>query len=386
MLEQPRDPRDISLWGDVTPDEWDDPLWQLRNRVDSLDGLRRIADLTDDEESAITDARGLFRIGITPHYATLIDPDDPDCPIRLQAIPRMGEFAVADFERDDPLAEDRDSPVPGIVHRYPDRVLFMVTHECAIYCRFCTRRRIVGDAQGSDSALLDGAIDYIARTPSVRDVLLSGGDPLVLSDRRLEDLLSRLRAIEHVEIVRIGTRLPVVLPQRITPELVAMLRRFHPLWLNTHFNHPFELAPPAVRVAMERLADAGIPTGNQTVLLRGVNDCPAVMRRLMHGLVRMRCRPYYLYNCDLSLGLSHFRTPVETGLRIIESLQGHTSGYAIPLFVVDAPDGGGKIPILPNHVTGQRRGALRLRSYNGVTSVYDDSTESAACRWCGEAH
>jgi lysine 2,3-aminomutase len=314
----------------------------------------------------------MFRLGITPHYATLIDPDDPECPIRRQVVPREEELVVAPFEREDPLNEDGDSPVPGLMHRYPDRVLLLLTHECALYCRYCTRRRIVGDHQGNDPRNLTAAIEYIRAHAEIRDVLISGGDPLSVSDHRLEDVLRWLRAIEHVEVIRIGTRLPVVMPQRITRSLVTMLRRYHPIWLNTHFNHPFELAPIATRQAMERLADGGLPTGNQSVLLRGINDSPAVIKKLMHELVKVRCRPYYLYNCDLSQGLSHFRTSIDRGLEIMESLWGHTSGYAIPTFVVDAPGGGGKIPLLPQYVVSRDQGQLTLRNFRGRVSTYWD--------------
>jgi lysine 2,3-aminomutase len=329
----------------------------------------------------------MFRLGITPHWATLIDPDDEHCPIRLQAIPRCDELFRLPSELEDPLAEDSYSPVPGLVHRYPDRVLLLVTHECPLYCRYCTRRRIVGDQKGNDPAEIRAAIEYIRRTPQVRDVLISGGEPLGLSDARLEEILGRLRSIPHVEIVRIGTRTPVVMPQRITNDLVTMLRRFHPIWLNTHFNHPFELAPSCTRQAMERIVDAGIPTGNQTVLLKGVNNCPRVMRRLLHELVKVRCRPYYLYACDESEGLGHFRVPVESGLEIVESLWGHTSGFAIPTFVIDVPGGGGKVPLLPNYVVS----ANLLRNFEGrhlrypMTRAAPPITDEI-CRACGAVH
>jgi len=368
MLDRPRDYREIALWRDLPEEEWNDWRWQLRNRIATPDALRSIVHLTDEEEGAMRGVGELFRLGITPHYATLIDPDDPACPIRLQAVPRRAELAVADIERADPLAEDDHAPAPCIIHRYPDRVLFLITHECALYCRYCTRRRIVGDGEGTSTAMIDAGIDYVRRTPAVRDVLISGGDPLAVSDSRLEYVIARLRAIEHVEIIRIGTRMPVVMPQRITDDLLAMLRRYHPIWLNTHFNHPFELLHPDARAAMERIADAGIPTGNQTVLLRGINDSAEVMKRLMHELVKVRCRPYYLYNCDLSEGLSHFRTPVATGIAIIESLWGHTSGYAVPTFVVDSP--GGKIPLFPDYLLDHGEEHLLLRNYEGKVSSY----------------
>jgi lysine 2,3-aminomutase len=372
MLERPRNRSEIPLWRDVADEEWNDWRWQLRNRITTVDALRRLVPLSVDEDRAAVPAGEQFRLGITPHYATLIDPDDPACPIRLQAIPRGAELAVADFESADPLAEDADSPAPCIIHRYPDRVLFLLTHECALYCRYCTRRRLVGDGEGTSTAMIDAGIEYVRRTPAVRDVLISGGDPLVVSDARLEYVIARLRAIAHVEIIRLGTRMPVVMPQRITTELLAMLRRYHPIWLNTHFNHPFELRHPDARAAMERIADAGIPTGNQTVLLRGVNNSPAAMKQLMHELVKVRCRPYYLYNCDLSEGLAHFRTTVAEGLAIIESLWGHTSGFAVPTYVIDAPGGGGKIPLLPDYLLERHAGRVVLRNYEGRISVYHE--------------
>jgi len=376
VLTRPHIAQEIPQWRDVAAAQWNDWRWQLKNRISTPRRLAEFFPLTPEERLATERSQVMFRLGITPHYATLIDPNDPDCPIRRQVVPREEELVVAPFEDADPLNEDGASPVPGLTHRYPDRVLLLITHECALYCRYCTRRRIVGDQKGNDPAHLANAIDYIRRHSQIRDVLISGGDPLSVSDHRLEDVLRRLRAIEHVEIIRIGTRFPVVMPQRITTELVAMLRRYHPLWLNTHFNHPFELAPIETRRAMERLADAGIPTGNQTVLLRGINDQPSVMKKLMHELVKVRCRPYYLYNCDLSEGLSHFRTPIDRGLEIMESLWGHTSGYAIPTFVVDAPGGGGKIPLLPQYIVSREQGRLTLRNYRGEVSTYwDGETE-----------
>ena len=391
MLTGARNRAEFPLWRHASDAEWNDWKWQFKNRISSPQQLRHVFPLTRNESEAADRSQHLFRLGITPHYATLIDPADPACPIRAQAVPRLEEMQSASFEREDPLQEDRDSPVPGLVHRYPDRVLLLITHECTVYCRYCTRRRIVGDHEGNDPKQIHAAIDYIRRTPQIRDVLISGGEPLGVSDSRLEDVLDRLRAIPHVEIIRIGTRMPVVLPQRITSNLTDMLRRYHPLWLNTHFNHPLELSPPETRVAMERLADAGIPTGNQTVLMRGVNDCPVVMRSLMHQLVKVRCRPYYLYNCDLAEGLSHFRTPISTGLAIIESLRGHTSGYAVPQFAVDAPNGGGKIPLLPNYLLSSGQGRIVLRNFEGKIATYHEApehpkAETGVCRMCGTGH
>lgn len=391
MLNAPRPWREIPAWRSATEAEWADWKWHFRNRLTTPEQLREVIRTTDEEEEGLRAAGSLFRFGITPHYATLMDPDDPECPIRRQAVPRRGELAVAEYEMRDPLHEDEHSPVPGITHRYPDRVLLLLTHECSLYCRYCTRRRIVGDQGPPSSAELEQAIAYIRQTPAVRDVLISGGDPLGLSDRRLERVIASLRAVPHVEIIRIGTRMPVAMPQRVTDGLVAMLRRYHPVWLNTHFNHPLELASPAARTAMERLADAGIPTGNQSVLLRGVNDCPVLMRELVRALVRVRCRPYYLYNCDLSEGLSHFRTPVETGIALIEALRGHVPGYAVPTFVVDAPGGGGKIPVGPDYLLHRAEGRVTLRNFEGRTAIYHEGgpvprDAHAACSRCGTDH
>ncbi|BAD39020.1 lysine 2,3-aminomutase [Symbiobacterium thermophilum IAM 14863] len=391
MLTKPRDWREIPLWADATEEQWNDWRWQVSHRITNLEQLKQVVNLTEEEEAAIRDSQHLFRLGITPHYATLIDPDDPHCPMRLQAVPKYAELAWADYEMGDPLHEDVDSPVPGITHRYPDRVLFLITHECSLYCRHCTRRRIVGDQEAMSTAMLDQAIAYIRAHPEIRDVLISGGDPLAVPDRRLEYVIKKLRAIPHVEIIRIGTRMPVVLPQRITPELVNMLRQYHPIWLNTHFNHPFEVQHPKAREAMERLADAGIPTGNQSVLLKGVNDCAVVMRRLVHELVKVRCRPYYIYNCDLSEGLSHFRTSVAKGVAIIEALRGHTSGFCVPTFVVDAPGGGGKIPVMPQYLISQSDGRVILRNFEGKISIYhegtpEDHVADGKCTLCGTDH
>jgi len=391
MLKAPRNWKEIPLWADATEEQWNDWKWQVSHRITNLDQLKQVVNLTEEEERAIRDSEHLFRLGITPHYATLIDPDDPNCPMRLQAVPKYDELAWADYEMGDPLHEDVDSPVPGLTHRYPDRVLFLITHECSLYCRHCTRRRIVGDQEATSTAMLDAAFEYIRNHPEIRDVLISGGDPLAVPDKRLEYVISNLRKIPHVEIVRIGSRMPVVLPQRITPELVDMLKKYHPIWFNTHFNHPFEVQAPAAREAMERLANAGIPTGNQSVLLKGINDCAVVMKKLVHELVKIRCRPYYIYNCDLSEGLSHFRTTVSKGLAIIEALRGHTSGYAVPTFVVDAPGGGGKIPVMPQYLISQSDGRVMLRNFEGNIAIYhegkpDDHIHDEKCTICGTDH
>lgn len=356
---------------EVTDQQWNDWHWQVKNRIETVDELKKYIKLTAEEEEGIRESLKTLRMAITPYYLTLIDPENPHCPIRKQAIPTVEELKRSPADLEDPLHEDSDSPVPGLTHRYPDRVLFLITDMCSMYCRHCTRRRFAGQHDcATPEKQIDDCIDYIARTPQVRDVLLSGGDALLVSDEKLEYIISRLRAIPHVEIIRIGSRTPVVLPQRITPELVNMLKKYHPIWLNTHFNHPNEVTPES-KQACARLADAGIPLGNQSVLLRGVNDCTHIMKKLVHELVKMRVRPYYIYICDLSLGIGHFRTPVSKGIEIIENLRGHTSGYAVPTFVVDAPGGGGKIPVMPNYVISQAPNRVVLRNYEGViTNLY----------------
>jgi lysine 2,3-aminomutase len=365
--------RRAPLWADVPDQQWEDWRWQLSHRLNSLEELSQIINLTPEEEEGARSA--LFRVDITPYFASLIDPDDPNCPIRRQVIPTSKELVAFDGMYEDSLNEDGHSPVPGLVHRYPDRVLMLLTTQCASYCRYCTRSRLVGDPSAQFSRHdYDRQIDYIARTPEIRDVLLSGGDPLVLPPKVLEDILRRLRAIEHVEIIRIGSRVPVFMPQRITPELVAMLRQFHPLWMNVHFNHAKELTPEASK-AVALLADAGIPLGAQTVLLAGVNDSVEVMKELVHKLVKNRVRPYYLYQCDLVEGAGHFRTTVSKGIEIIEGLRGHTSGYAIPTYVVDAPGGGGKIPVMPQYLISQAPGRVVLRNFEGFITTYDEPND-----------
>jgi lysine 2,3-aminomutase len=358
------------IWSGVPDNQWEDWRWQLSHRLNTLEELSQIIHLTPEEEEGCRSHN--FRLDITPYFASLIHPEDPNCPIRRQVIPTAKEAVAFGGMFADSLNEDGHSPVPGLVHRYPDRVLMLVTTQCASYCRYCTRSRIVGSASAQFSrADFDAQIEYIARTPQVRDVLLSGGDPLILPQRILEDLLRRLRAIPHVEIIRIGSRVPVFLPQRITEELVAMLRQFHPLWMNLHFNHAAEITPE-VTCALARLADAGLPLGSQTVLLAGINDSPAVMKELLHKLVRNRVRPYYLYQCDLVEGAGHFRTTISKGIEIIESLRGHTSGYAIPTYVVDAPGGGGKIPVMPQYVISQAPGKVILRNFEGFITTYNE--------------
>ncbi|MEZ7885027.1 MAG: lysine 2,3-aminomutase [Bacteroidales bacterium] len=375
------------LFPEVTDEQWNDWKWQVKNRVETLDQLKKYISLTPEEEEGVKKSLATLRMAITPYYISLINPDNPDCPVRKQAIPTGSETHQAAADLLDPLHEDEDSPVPGLTHRYPDRVLLLITDMCSMYCRHCTRRRFAG--QKDDESPVDNiqkAIDYIARTPQVRDVLLSGGDALMVSDAKLESIIQRLRAIPHVEIIRIGSRTPVVCPQRITDKLVDMLKQYHPIWLNTHFNHPDEITPEAAE-ACAKLANAGIPLGNQSVLLRGVNDCVNIMKRLVHMLVKMRVRPYYIYQCDLSMGLEHFRTPVSKGIEIIEGLRGHTSGYAVPTFVVDAPGGGGKTPVMPTYVVSQSPGKVVLRNFEGVITTYTEPTDyknECNCKDCQE--
>ncbi len=364
--------RESGLFADIPDELWNDWRWQYKNRIQTVEELKKYINLSETETKGIEKCLETLRMAITPYYLSLIDPDDPDDPVRKQAIPTEDELKFAQEDLSDPLHEDADSPVPGLTHRYPDRVLFLITDQCSMYCRHCTRRRFAGQHDCSVPAdQVDKAIDYIARHPEVRDVLLSGGDALMMSDEKLENIIRRIREIPHVEIIRIGSRIPVVMPQRITPELCNMLKKYHPIWLNTHFNHAKEITEESA-AACARLADAGIPLGNQTVLLAGINDCVHVMKDLMHGLVKIRVRPYYIYQCDLSMGLTHFRTPVSKGIEIIEALRGHTSGFAVPTFVVDAPGGGGKIPVMPNYVISQTPGKVILRNYEGVVTTYTE--------------
>ena len=363
------------LFPNVTDEQWNDWKWQVKNRIETYEELSKYFTFAPEEAEGIKKALAKFRMAIIPYYLSLIDPNDPYDPIRRQAIPAGEECNIAPADLNDPLHEDEDSPAPGLTHRYPDRVLFLITDMCSMYCRHCTRRRFAGQKDDeSPSERIEKCLAYIEKTPQVRDVLLSGGDCLMVSDQKLEYIIGRLRKIPHVEIVRLGSRTPVVCPQRITPELCEMLKKYHPIWLNTHFNHPNEFTPEAEQ-ALARLANAGIPLGNQTVLLRGVNDCVHVMKKLMHELVRNRVRPYYIYQCDLSMGLEHFRTPVSKGIEIIENLRGHTSGYAVPTFVVDAPGGGGKTPVMPQYVISQSPDKVILRNFEGVITTYTEPRE-----------
>ena len=380
-----RNYKDIPLWSDVTPEEWNDWKWQVRNRITDVETLKKVINLEPGEEEAVNEVLKKFRVGITPYYAALMDPDNSKCPVRMQAVPTIMETHISSSDMEDPLHEDADSPVEGLTHRYPDRVLFLITDQCSMYCRHCTRRRFAGQHDmGAPLERIDKAIEYIRNTPQVRDVLLSGGDALLVSDDRLEYIIKKLREIPHVEIIRLGTRTPVVMPQRITDDLVNMLKKYHPIWLNTHFNHPKEITPETTE-ACRKLADAGIPLGNQSVLLKGINDCPHIMKQLVHGLVKIRVRPYYIYQCDLSMGIEHFRTKVSKGIEIIEALRGHTSGYAVPTFVVDAPGGGGKTPVMPQYIISQSPNKIVLRNYEGIITTYTEPNaleEECQCDVC----
>ncbi len=380
------------LFQNIPDEQWNDWKWQVRNRVETLDELKRYVTLSPEEEVGVEQCLGALRMAVTPYYLSLIDPSDPHDPVRRQAIPTAAELYNAPEDDADPLHEDGDAPVPGLTHRYPDRVLMLITDQCSMYCRHCTRRRFAGQHDAPvASGRVDKCIEYVAAHPEVRDVLLSGGDALMLSDDKLEGIISRLRAIPHVEIIRIGSRVPVVMPQRITEGLCGMLKKYHPIWLNTHFNHPNEITPESAR-ACAMLADAGIPLGNQSVLLAGVNDCVHVMKKLVHELVKIRVRPYYIYQCDLSKGLTHFRTPVSKGIEIIEALRGHTSGFAVPTFVVDAPGGGGKTPVMPSYIISQSPRKVILRNFEGVITTYtepehyEETCQCEVCRGKRRAH
>jgi lysine 2,3-aminomutase len=365
-------PAPRGIWKDVPDALWNDWHWQQRERVTRLDQLERVLRVTPDERRAAVETEAEFQMGITPYYAALMDPDDPACPVRLQSVPTLGETFVSPADLEDPLAEERDMPTPGITHRYPDRVLFYTTHNCPVYCRHCTRKRKVADpTSAAAKKQIEASIAYIEQHTEVRDIVISGGDPLSLSDERLDYILGRLRAIPHVEMFRLGTRNLVTLPQRVTDDFVRMLREHHPVYVNTHFNHPKECTAEAFE-ATRRIADAGCPIGNQMVLLKGVNDDPAIVKELNHRLLLMRVRPYYIYQCDLAKGIAHFRTPVEAGIRIIEALRGHTSGLAVPQFVIDAPNGGGKIPVNPQYVVRREGKRWILRNYAGKTYEYEE--------------
>ena len=364
------------FWRDVSDSDWNDWHWQLKHRITTPEQLQRLMPtLTPEESAGAKLANHKLALAITPYFFNLIDPADEHCPIRRQVIPRIKETHIASWEMSDPCGEDSHSPVPGLVHRYPDRVLFLVTDRCAAYCRYCTRSRLVSNATGYDfHPEFDRQIAYIAQHPEIRDVLLSGGDPLLLSDEKLEHLLHRLRAIKHVEFLRIGSRIPVFLPQRITPELCAVLKKFHPLFMSIHSNHPRELTVE-VRDALGRLADAGIPLGNQSVLLKHVNDDAEIMKTHVQKLLMCRVKPYYIYQCDLISGSAHLRTSVRKGLEIMEKLRGHTTGYAVPTYVIDAPGGGGKVPVSPEYVLSRNADRVIIRNYEGKIFEYPETAD-----------
>lgn len=359
-----------AVWKDIPDKDWNNWIWQQQKRVKTIDQLSKVVNVTAAEKEAFEKSNEMFHMGITPYYASLMDKDDQNCPIRLQSVPSMGEMIISANDMEDPLAEERDMPVPGITHRYPDRVLFYTSHNCPVFCRHCTRKRKVSHpSTAAANKQLEDGLAYIESHKEVRDVVTSGGDPLSLSDERLEYVLSRLRAMEHIEIIRIGTRNLVTLPQRITHEFVEMIRKYHPIIVNTHFNHPKECTREAFD-ACAMLSDAGCMLNNQMVLLKGINDDPILVRRLNQMLLMMRVRPYYIFQCDLSEGLSHFRTPIEKGLEIMENLRGWTSGLAVPYYVVDAPGGGGKIPILPNYVVKHEGKKWILRNFKNKQFTY----------------
>jgi lysine 2,3-aminomutase len=371
MANTPFPSKRAPIYADIPDEKWNNWRWQLSNRINTVEEFEKVIPLTASERKALS-APNLFRVDITPYFISLIDPDDPDDPIRKQVVPTAGEMVPFTAMMEDSLAEDRHSPVPGLVHRYPDRVLMLVTTQCATYCRYCTRSRIVGDPSATFSRTdFEMQIDYLKRTPQVRDVLLSGGDPLVLAPKLLEELISRLREIPHIEIVRIGSRVPVFLPMRVTDELTDMLQKYHPIWMNIHVNHSNEITAELAE-ACDRLSRAGIPLGNQTVLLAGVNDNVHIQRKLVQDLVRIRVRPYYLYQCDLVEGAGHFRTPVAKGIEIMEGLRGHTSGFAVPMYMIDAPGGGGKIPVMPQYLISMSDHKVVLRNFEGFITTYEE--------------
>lgn len=362
----------IDIRSIATEEQWLTWQWQIKNRITEVSELRKYIKLLPDEEALFAKKDFSFRMAITPYYLSLIDQANPKDPVRMQAIPSVQESEVDGIDMADPLSEDADAPVPGMTHRYPDRVLLLLTDQCAMYCRHCTRRRKAGEHDAPmPKENVDQAIEYIRKHTEIRDVILSGGDPLTLGDERLDEILGSLSEIEHVEIIRLGTRTPVVCPMRFTPKLMQILKKYPNLWLNTHFNHPQELSELSAK-ALAMIAEAGLPMGNQSVLLKGVNDHVDVMKALVHKLVRNRVRPYYVYQCDLTEGIAHFRTPVSRGIEIIESLRGHTSGLCVPTYVVDAPGGGGKIPVMPNYIISQMPGRVILRNFEGVITSYTE--------------
>ncbi len=370
----------------VSDEQWNDWKWQTKNRVTTLEELEKYIPLTEDEKQGIKKTLVRFKMAITPYYLTMIDPSNPNCPIKKIAVPTGYEASIGKHDLEDPLHEDGDSPVPGLTHRYPDRCLLLITDMCSMYCRHCTRRRLVGenDCGAVSMDRIDAAVDYMKAHPEVTDVVVSGGDSLLVSDEVLEEILKRLRSIPHLQTIRFGSRTPVVMPQRITDEFVNMAKKYHPIWFNTHFDHSDEISIEAYE-ACQKLVENGFPVGNQAVLLAGVNDCVQTMRELMKNLIAMRVKPYYIYICDLSSGIEHFRTPVSKGIEIMEGLRGHISGLALPTFVVDAPGGGGKTPVMPQYIVSQSPGRVVLRNFEGVITTYyepENYKETCECEYC----
>lgn len=362
-------------WKNIPESDWENWQWQISNRVMTYEGLKDMLQLTPSEVIGVKRSKGRLLMAIPPYWLSLIDPMRQSCPIRRQAIPSAEEFDLSGNDMEDPCGEDRDSPVPGLVHRYPNRVLLLVTEKCAMYCRHCTRRRLVGcEAHLSSPQNFERAYDYIRSNRRIRDVLISGGDPLMLPDETIEDILKNLRSIPNVEFLRLGTRMPVTVPMRVTENLISIFKKYSPVWISLHFNHPKEITK-RVKRACDMLVESGIPIGSQTVLLRGINDRTSTMKRLMHELLKIRVRPYYIYQCDPAKGISHFRTSISVGINIMERLRGHTSGYAVPTYVVDAPGGGGKIPVAPNYVISQAKGTFTLRNYAGNIFTYHEPVE-----------
>lgn len=376
-----RDYREIEIWKNINENEWNDWRWQLRNRIMDLDTLKKVVNLTQIEEDGVKSSLRKLRMAITPYWITLIDENDPTDPIRRQAIPTIKELDIKEEDIFDPLFEEIDSPVKGLTHRYPDRVLFLITDQCGMYCRHCTRRRLAGEtdrARTKEELIL--GIEYIREHQEINDVLLSGGDALLVSDDTLEFIIKELRKIPHVEVIRIGTRAPSTLPMRITDSLVEMLKKYHPIWLNTQFNHYKEITEESKK-AVIKIVDAGIPVGNQTVLLKGINDCPIIQKKLVNELVKIRVRPYYIYQCDLSQGISHFRTSVGKGIEIIENLRGHVSGFKVPTYIIDTL-GGGKIPVFPNYLISLSDRKVILRNYEGGIFSYTEPIDKIS--YCPE--
>ncbi|MFA7576649.1 MAG: lysine 2,3-aminomutase [Candidatus Muiribacteriota bacterium] len=374
--------RNIPLFKDVTEENWNDWKWQLKNAIKDIPTLEKVIKISEEQKKELSKVLEKFRMAITPYYAALMDKEYELCSVRLQAVPSIKELNEDISDLADPLHEDVDSPVPGLTHRYPDRVLLLITNICSMNCRHCTRRRMVGfEDIHLERENVDKAVEYIKKHTEIRDVLISGGDPFTLDEESLEYVLKKIRAIEHVEIIRIGSRVPVVMPMRITESLVNMLKKYEPIYVNTHFNHYDEITFEA-KEACRKMADAGIPLGNQSVLLRDVNDCPRIMKKLVQELLMIRVKPYYIYQCDLSKGISHFRTSVAKGIEIIENLRGHTTGMAVPTFVVDAPGGGGKIPVMPNYIVSQSDRRLALRNYEGVITSYTQPQNIFSECWC----